>query len=185
MNTISRTQVPQLATLALQAAQSQIGQSEQPIGSNSGHMVNEYLKAAGLPPGYPWCQAFVYWCYGSAAQKAGRTNPMIHTASVHDCWDRAVNSQHITKYTREDVQANPSLLKPGMQFILALSPGEGHTGIIEQVEPLVIPHINTAGLLLHTIEGNSNTNGSREGYEVVRHTRNIADKVLVGFIEYL
>ena len=50
-----------LADLALQIAQGQLGQSEQPMGSNRGPMVNEYLKAVGLNPGYAWCQAFVYW----------------------------------------------------------------------------------------------------------------------------
>src|SRR5438552_610371 len=73
---------------ALQIAIGQIGQSEQPLGSNSGPMINEYLRAAGLNPGYAWCQAFMYWCYQKAAVELGITNPTIRTAGVKDCWSR-------------------------------------------------------------------------------------------------
>jgi hypothetical protein len=163
-----------LAELALQIAQSQIGQSEKPIGSNSGPMVNEYLKAVGLPPGYAWCQAFVYWCYAVAAKEQNKPNPVIRTASVHDCWSHIATQATMTKLLKEDALKQPELVQPGDQFILSFGGNAGHTGLVESVE----------GTIIHTIEGNSNTNGSREGYEVVRHQRNINDKALQGFIKY-
>ena len=41
--------------------------------------------------------------------------------------------------------------------------GLGHTGFVEKVE----------GNVIHTIEGNTNDTGSREGYEVCRRTRKV------------
>jgi hypothetical protein len=48
--------------------------------------------------------------------------------------------------------------------------GTGHTGIVERV----------VGTKIHTIEGNTNDEGSREGYEVCRRKREI--KTIRGFI---
>ena len=164
-----------LAELALQTAQGQIGQSEKPAGSNSGPMVNEYLHAAGLKPGYPWCQAFVYWCYDVAAKKLSVPNTAVKTAGVHDCWNRTSAAQKIAK---SDALQHPELIKPGDQFILSYGESTGHTGIVESI-------VTTAGVTtLHTIEGNSNNTGSREGCEVVRHQRTLNDKALLGFIKY-
>lgn len=50
--------------------------------------------------------------------------------------------------------------------------GLGHTGIVEIV----------IGDILHTIEGNTNDTGSREGYEVCRKERNISN--IKGYIRY-
>lgn len=46
----------------IEKARSQLNVKEQPLNSNSGPMVDTYLKAAGSAPGSPWCMAFVYWC---------------------------------------------------------------------------------------------------------------------------
>ncbi len=46
----------------IETARSQLNVKEQPLNSNSGPMVDTYLKAAGSAPGSPWCMAFVYWC---------------------------------------------------------------------------------------------------------------------------
>ena len=53
---------------ALRVAEAELkrGVKEDPPGSNSGPRVNLYLKSAGLGPGYPWCMAFVNWCYRQA-----------------------------------------------------------------------------------------------------------------------
>jgi hypothetical protein len=48
----------------------------------------------------------------------------------------------------------------------------GHTGIVESVE----------GDYVHTIEGNTNEDGSREGYEVARRKSLI--KSIHGFLRY-
>lgn len=163
-----------LAATALEIAQTQVGQQEEPVGSNSGPMVNEYLRSVGLNPGYAWCQAFVYWCYETAAKKLGVANPIARTAGVHDCWNRLTAEATATKISKADAQKCPEKVSSGDQVILLFGKNEGHTGIVEK----------TDGQLVHTIEGNSNNNGSREGYEVVRHIRSLQDKSIAGFIKY-
>ncbi len=177
MASINSNNIPNTETLAitaLQTAQGQIGQSENPKGSNSGPMVNEYLRAVGMTPGYAWCQAFVYWCYEVAAKKLNLVNPLIRTASVHDCWSHSTTNGTLKKVLKADALLQPGLINAGDQFILSFNGNADHTGIVEKVE----------GHVIYTIEGNSNNNGSREGYEVVRHQRNLNDKSLVGFIKY-
>lgn len=160
-----------LATLALQIAQGQVGQREQPVCSNSGPMVDAYLQSVGLKPGYAWCQAFVHWCYQQAALQLKQQNPVVKTAGVMDCWNKTAVQ---FKITNAAAQQHSDLVLPGYQILLSYGGGEGHTGLIEKIE----------GRQLHTIEGNSNNNGSREGFEVVRRMRTLEDKLLLGFIKY-
>lgn len=50
----------------------QVGQKEQPAGSNRGPMVDKYQEADGLTNpnyGYAWCASFINWCY----KRAGRS----------------------------------------------------------------------------------------------------------------
>jgi hypothetical protein len=171
MNPTQHLPQPQIAALALQIAQGQVGQAERPRGSNSGPMVDQYLRATGLKPGYPWCQAFVYWCYQQAATTLGISNPVVQTAGVQVCWNlsHARRKLHLHSAIR-----HPQLVRPGSQFIMLFAGGLGHTGIVEAVE----------GQVLHTIEGNSNNTGSREGFAVVRQQRPLSQKALKGFLIY-
>ncbi len=177
--------MPDLANLALQFAQSQVGTMEDPPGSNRGKMVDEYLKAVGLRPGYAWCQAFVYWCYNQAAGQMKRLNPVVKTAGVYDCWNRSDGGQNgkIARMLKEKALLQPGLLKPGDQFIMTFGRATGHTGLIERVEKAAAGK-NGDVTLIHTIEGNSNDNGSREGYAVVRRQRYLDEKAIRGFIRY-
>jgi hypothetical protein len=170
-----------LSALALQIAQGQIGQAETPKGSNSGPMVNQYLRSVGLNPGFAWCQAFVYWCYRAAAVELNIYNPMIKTAGVVDCWNRSKTGGGLKRVLKADALSHAELIKPGDQFILSFDGTKGHTGIVEQV---MMPDSKGDVVILHTIEGNSNNSGLREGYEVVRHVRKLNDKALLGFIQY-
>ena len=180
IDTIDNELIPEvLAAIALQTAQNQIGESEQPKGTNSGPMVNEYLRSVGLSPGYAWCQAFVYWCYATAAKKTGRQNPVVRTAGVQHCWKHTVNS---LKLLKADAIKNPEKIRAGDQFILFYAGQTGHTGLVERVERR--SDDDKVKWIIHTIEGNSNNTGSREGYEVVRHVRHLDDKALQGFIQY-
>ena len=155
---------------ALKVAISQLGQIEEPKGSNKGPMVNEYLKSVGLDPGYAWCQAFVYWCYLQAAKAAGIECPVVRSAGVKDCWSRTATNKKIFILM---ALAKHDLVAPGDQVILLFKNG-GHTCLVEKIE----------GDVIHTIEGNSNTDGSREGYEVTRHQRHFNDAAIAGFIKY-
>jgi hypothetical protein len=146
----------QLANEIILQAGSQLGVTEA-TGHNDGPAVEMYLASVGLGKGYPWCMAFVYWCAKQAAGKLGMVNPLKQTGGVLDQWQSG-HGTHI------------SVPEQGSIFIMREAEGY-HTGIVTGV---------FKDGLLHTIEGNTNNNGSREGTSVLRKTRYVKD--MVGFI---
>ena len=68
---------------------------------------------------------------------------------------------------------DPSLVKPGFIFVIDHGHGKGHTGIVR----------TTGNGFIGTIEGNSNTSGSREGIGVVELRRKV-NTISAGFIDY-
>jgi hypothetical protein len=143
-----------LGEKAVEAALSQVGVHEDPGNNNTGPQVNAYLKAVGLGPGYSWCMAFVYWCFNDAAAKLAVKNPMLKTGGVLRQW----NERKL-----KHGQVHPM---PGDVFIMDFGGGLGHTGIVERVD----------GIWVYTIEGNSNDEGAREGFEVCKRRRQ-TDKI--------
>lgn len=153
---------------ALEIAISQIGVEEAPGHTNRGKEVEKYLAAVGLGPGLPWCMAFDYWCYNEAAKELGVSNILIRTGGVMHQWNE---QQPARKILQSAVLKNPDIIKPGAVFIMDYGKGTGHTGLVEKI----------VGDLVHTIEGNTNDEGSREGYEVCRRTRKLSS--IKGFIQ--
>ena len=51
----------------MKTAETQLGVKEE--GTNTGAKVDEYLKAAGVPPGNPWCASFVTWSLAQNGHK--------------------------------------------------------------------------------------------------------------------
>lgn len=152
-----------LAAIALATALKHNGIEEMPRGSNSGPDVDVYLRSVGLGPGYPWCMAFVYYCVNKAAKQLGITNPLLKTGSVLTQW----NETTLRKLTNRDT----GVLKPGDIFIMDFGGGNGHTGFV----------ISVNGSVVNTIEGNTNADGSREGYEVAKRERPLSS--FKGFIQ--
>lgn len=132
----------------LAVAITQLGVQEIPKNSNAGPAVEKYLKSVGLGKGYAWCMAFMYWCTKEASMQLGLENPLFKTAGVLAMYNKE----------KDSVVTDP---QPGDLFIMDFGKGQGHTGIVEKVEKNII----------HTIEGNTNDEGSREGYEVCRRQR--------------
>ena len=60
-----------LGTAALKVAQTQLGVQE--AGTNTGKEVDEYLAAADVGPGNPWCASFVTWALEKAGHKMDGT----------------------------------------------------------------------------------------------------------------
>jgi hypothetical protein len=152
-----------LANKAIEIAVSQIGQTEKPLGSNWGHPVQDYLASVGINFPASWCMAFVYWCFNEAAKSLQIENPLIKTGGVLAQWDAMYPSHRVT--------GDP---EPGDVFIMDFGKGLGHTGIIESIDAYEV---------LHTIEGNTNLNGSREGIEVDRKTR-AQHNPIIGYLRY-
>lgn len=173
------------STLMLQAmgvASSQVGQMETPPGSNRGPMVDEYLRAVHIDPltttsdQRPWCMAFVFWAFKTAAESLQNRNPLPNTAGCMNHWARAKTIPKVVRITAAQAYADPRLIKPGLVFILDFGAGLGHTGIVERLMP---------GGRLMTIEGNTDPGGSRVGVGVFRlERRKLADATLKGFVDY-
>jgi hypothetical protein len=136
----------------LEVAKTQIGVQEVPKGSNAGYDIEKYLKSVGLGKGNSWCMAFVFWCVNEASIKSGVKNPLLKTGGVLKQWT-----------SRPLLHVTSPL--PGDIFIMDFGQGKGHTGFVESV---------LSGGRITTIEGNTNDDGSREGYEVCRRTRQIS-----------
>lgn len=131
-------------------------------GNNGGPEVSRYLKSVGLGPGYAWCMAYVYWCVNIACNRLGLINPLVKTAGVLDQWNRT---------TCRKVPKIDKSVKPGDIFIIDFGKGNGHTGFV----------VSITGGLVKTIEGNTNDEGSREGYEVAYRSRALSE--FKGFIQ--
>ncbi len=145
---------------------------EQPRNSNGGPEVDAYLASVGLGTGYSWCCAFTYWCFEQAARKLKRSNPMFRTGGCLKHWQEAPG-KGAKLISSGSALADPSLLRPGMLFVMDHGKGLGHTGLIESV----------AGGLLTTLEGNTDGSGTREGGGVYRLTRKVSE-INKGYIDY-
>lgn len=135
-----------------------LGVTESPPGSNRGTAVDYWVQEAGLDPagGYPWCAAFV----GQVGRQAlGRAWPCPRTASVAALvrWAEGLHEVLTTAPAVGDLFAlwEPALTPPRF----------GHTGIVTAV---------LSGGRFQTVEGNTNPDGSREGYGVFVRRRSAA-----------
>jgi hypothetical protein len=162
-----------LAAAVLSVAGKEVGVMEDPIGSNSGPRVNQYLASVGDPGGLAWCAAFVYWSFQQAAEALKVANPATRTAGALDVWDKA-GMRGIRRVAASDAADQHSLVQPGMVFVIATGGGHGHVGLVERVD----------GVVLTTIEGNTNNNGSQEGIGVFRRNARRIGNINRGFVEY-
>lgn len=140
----------------LDIAGKQVGKCEIPAGSNWGPAVQEYLASVGIKFPAAWCASFVYWIH----KQAGLNDRVPKTGGVLRMWHDAA-PQYKFK--------SPA---PGDVFIMDFGKGMGHTGIVTEV----------CGPLIKTIEGNTNSDGSRDGFEVAKRVRKVAS--CVGFLRF-
>ena len=128
---------------------SQVGIVEQG-GANLGKEVAEYLASTGLGPGYPWCAAFVSWCYQQAQIDA-----------PHSAWVPAYFEKGKMIYLRGKYQRK----KPETGDVFCIwyhNLGRpAHIGFIEV----------WGENWISTVEGNTNEAGSREGIGVFKKRR--------------
>lgn len=126
---------------------------EEPRGSNSGPWVSMFLRWAKSAPGNPWCAAVVDWCLETRGLKL--TVPYPASCASWLSWA----TQHGL------VSKTP--VRGGL-FILTFGSGEHHMGFVAE---------DLGGGRYRTIEGNTNSDGGREGYEMARHVREIGPSV--------
>lgn len=137
-------------------ASSQIGVREA-TGRNDGAAVKKYLATVGLREGYAWCAAFVNWCLEQCEVKTPRS-----------AWVPAwLDQKRIVYDSRKAFKVGYSYKVPQRCDLIFIwdrrNNRPGHIGLVE----------NWGMKYVITIEGNTNTAGSREGDGVYRKVRPI------------
>lgn len=141
--------LPAIRDKALQIALSQVDVREQG-GPNRGPEVERYLAAVGLGAGFPWCCAFVVWCYREATIRsgAGREMPLRRTGKCARLWAKAPDLWR------------SSVPTVGSIFVHLVEPddpeSDGHVGIVTAFTDRTV----------QAVEANTNAVGSRLGDRV-------------------
>ncbi len=108
----------------VQIAESQIGQSEQPPGSNDGPAISMYRTAtSGAAAGEPWCAYFASWVAKQAGEPIGSSGQGL--GYVGDVWSWA-------QQTGRAIPNGPGVTPtPGDLIVF----GDHHVGIVDKVLP--------------------------------------------------
>ena len=163
-----------LALIAAATAEANKGVRE--VGKNAGPDVEKYLHCLGMTKGSPWCAAFVSWCVMSSRGLA--KPPKWCSGSAVSLFQ--MSGKNAVKVTPLDA-GYQTKVKPGYIWSRAQDPAaasaarkgswcQGHTGIVFAVDAVGF----------HTIEGNTNAAGSREGDGVYRKTHKWSDAEIIG-----
>jgi CHAP domain len=105
-------------------AESQLGQGEQPPGSNESPAIAQYRSAtAGAVPGAPWCAYFVSWAARQAGEPIGEQGQGL--GSVSEIWSWAQSAG------RAIANAPGVSPRPGDLIVF----GDEHVGIVRGVLP--------------------------------------------------
>ncbi len=105
-------------------AESQLGQTEQPPGSNESPAIAQYRSATeGAVPGAPWCAYFASWAARQAGEPLGAQGQGI--GDVSDIWSWAQS-------TGRAIPNGPGVMpKPGDLIVF----GGEHVGIVRGILP--------------------------------------------------
>ena len=125
----------------LNAVRTEVGQAEQPPGSNDSPRIAQYRQAtAGAGVG-PWCAYFVSWAARQAGAPLGEAGQGF--GRVDDVWAWAERSG-------KAMPAATAQPQPGDLIVW-----DEHIGVVESVDP---------DGYVHTIEGNSSDSVARRTY---------------------
>ena len=116
-------------------------------GNNDGLRVEQYLAYTGHKKGDPWCASFLSWVFGQAGYSQPKT-----------AWSPALFPKSRSTKT--------ILLGTVFGLYFADKGRIAHAGLVAERQ----------GDWLHTIEGNTNVIGSRDGdgvYRKIRHIRTV------------
>jgi len=138
--------------------------AEHPVevgGPNRGPWVRLYMDG-NEGEQWAWCAGFATFVLKQASALMGVTPPI---AGSFGCDQLAAQAK--AKNIFLDERRAPNEVRPGSLFLVRKSPTDWtQTGIVAEVHPE----------FFRTIEGNTNDDGVREGYEVCTLTRSYASK---------
>lgn len=143
----------------IQTARKELGVSEDPKGSNRGARVDEYNLTCGKDfIGAPWCASFTRWCFYQTGKKD-------------------VPGAYSPDWYKKDRVIQANSVQPGDQALIYFnSLGRfAHTIACITEVSRVGGHVRE----ITTIEGNSNSDGSREGFAVVSRIRPVDSVTIV------
>ena len=132
--------------------------TEDAVHTNNGPEIDRILGIAGVGPGNPWCASI--WTAYLVDSGASRAKLPPGTASVHGWGDWAHAQKRFT-----------TTPKRGFAGLIYHTATTGHLVVVTQVN----------GDSVMTIEGNTNLDGSRDGYGVFRRVRSIDQ--FAGFVD--
>jgi hypothetical protein len=139
---------------ALTVAQGEVGQAEQPPGSNDSPRIAQYRQATAGSGIGPWCSYFVSWAAQQAGAPLGEAGQGFGSVSAATAW-----AQRTGRFTPAGSGTPPA---PGDLVVW----GGEHIGMVESVDP---------DGSIHTIEGNSSN-------AVTRRTHDATGDGATGFI---
>src|SRR3954464_1610466 len=125
----------------VEAAAGEVGQAEQPPGSNDSPRIAEYRSATSGSGVGPWCAYFASWAGRQAGTPLGEQGQGFGAVSAVADWGQRTG------------RSLPAGSKPQPGDLIVW--GGRHIGIVESVD---------AGGSIHTIEGNSSNAVSRRTY---------------------
>lgn len=148
--------------LVVAYAKNHLKSSPREYNQNQGTWVRAYMDGKeGV--NWPWCMGFVQTIIDQATFTVGQslTDIMPKTVSCDVVGLEGLKNNKLLR--NSEIQKDPTKVKKGDIFLVVKSPKDWtHTGIITEVEED----------WFLTIEGNTNDEGSREGYEVCERKRN-------------
>lgn len=156
-----------LGDVVVAYAQQHLAQHPREIGGqNRGPWVRLYMDG-NEGAEWPWCAGFATFVLKQACESLGCPMPVRSTVS---CDLLASSAQEKGCFARGAVTRDRTRLTPGSLFLNARTAGDWvHTGIVVSLDREVF----------HTIEGNTNDSGDREGYEVCARVRGYKGKDFV------
>jgi hypothetical protein len=129
---------------ALQLAQAEVGQAEQPPGSNDSPRIAEYRTATAGSGVGPWCAYFVSWAAKNAGAPVGEAGQGFGSVGALAAWAQ-----------RPGRWPGAAAATPPQAGDLIVWGGE-HVGIVESVD---------ADGRIHTVEGNSSNMVTRRTHD--------------------
>lgn len=155
-----------LSDLTLDYALQHVAQHPVEVGGpNSGPWVRLYLGFEG--PGALWCAGFACYPLRQAADTLGVSMPIAPSASCDVLAQGAKAAGSFLAEAKVKTAADRAKIKPGSFFLVRATDQDWtHVGIVSKADA------DAFG----TVEGNSNSNGSSNGFEALQSTRGYAKK---------
>lgn len=173
--------IPTLRKAVLDTARDYIGQEE--IGNNESFKDKVFLtkmKQAGWQVGHAWCSYFVELCYTEPIYEGKSKVLEFLQKNFHGSVDKTMknflkNSKGQVIFTKEPRRGDIAIFK---KYKDGYETWMGHMAIYEKTD---------GENRIHTIDGNTNTEGGRNGFEVGKIRRDFSftpkqnGLVLIGF----